>query len=538
MKFAVSRLSNAIGAILLGLCFALSFGRVLNYNRVQSDPDKTIVRYAHYIQEESVQAGLRAIADAYERDNPGVSIREVVIPRAVYASWVQTKLVGKMATDLILLDTIPTREQVMFHFSTLNAFMGKPNPYNRGTELEGVPWRETFVDDLVGPPNYWDSLAAYWGVPLVANTIRVIYNRDLLRQIAGDQSIPRNYTEFIALCELVQDYSERRGKSIYPIAVAGRESAFIHRLIKCQTLTLALRSDSNRNLRTFYSGITYLLGKWSLDEEEIRLCLQLAQEVCGYMQPGFFQQRSNDTLFYFGQERALMILADSGMAGTIKQQVPFEVGAFEIPLPDQRHPLFGRYLFGRVSEGGNISRWSFGLTRQSRHPEIALDFLQYLTSKSANERFAKMTRNIPSVVGASIPGGMEAFAPKIEGYPQGIGLGSGTGTTLFNAHFHRLLSPVEGVDAFLDAMRPDYLSEVVRNLHSKRKDTLRKMRFQDADIAAKWLAQSLNKNGHGKERVENLDQKIGLALFNQVHFESDDKWYRLGLIAGGHPLEQ
>ena len=86
MKFAVSRLSNAIGAILLGLCFALSFGRVLNYNRVQSDPDKTIVRYAHYIQEESVQAGLRAIADAYERDNPGVSIREVVIPRAVYAS--------------------------------------------------------------------------------------------------------------------------------------------------------------------------------------------------------------------------------------------------------------------------------------------------------------------------------------------------------------------------------------------------------------------------------------------------------------------
>ena len=149
---AVSRLSSTAGAILLGLCFAFSLARVLNYSRGQSDPDKTIVRYAHYIQEESVQAGLRAIADAYEKDHPDVSIREVVIPRAVYNSWVQTKLVGKMATDLILLDTIPTREQVMFHFSTLNAFMGKPNPYNRGTELEGVPWRETFVDDLVGPP--------------------------------------------------------------------------------------------------------------------------------------------------------------------------------------------------------------------------------------------------------------------------------------------------------------------------------------------------------------------------------------------------
>lgn len=534
----MSRLSSTAGAILLGLCFAFSLARVLNYSREQSDPDKTIVRYAHYIQEESVQAGLRAIADAYEKDHPDVSIREVVIPRAVYNSWVQTKLVGKMATDLILLDTIPTREQVMFNFSTLNEFMGKPNPYNRGTELEGVPWRETFVDHLVGPPNYWDSLAAYWGVPLVANTIRVIYNRDLLRQIAGDQSIPRNYTEFIALCEKVRDFSKRRGKSIYPIAVAGRESAFISRLIRCQTLTLALRCDSNRNLRTFYSGITYLLGRWSLDEEEIRLGLQLAQEVCGYMQPGFFQQRSNDTLFYFGQERALMILADSGTAGTIKQQVPFAVGAFEIPLPDQRHPRYGRYLFGRVSEGGSISRWSFGLTRQSRHPEIALDFLHYLTSRIANERFAEMTGNIPSVVGAAIPRGMEAFAPKVEGYPQGIDLGSGTGTTLFNAHFHRLLSPGEGIDAFLDAMRRDYLSEVVRNIHSKRKDTLRKIRFQDVDIAAKWLAQSLNSNGNGEARVENLEQKIGLALFNQVHFESDQKWHRLGLIAGGHPLEQ
>ena len=76
----------------MGLCFAFSLARVLNYSRGQSDPDKTIVRYAHYIQEESVQAGLRAIADAYEKDHPDVSIREVVIPRAVYNSWVQNQV--------------------------------------------------------------------------------------------------------------------------------------------------------------------------------------------------------------------------------------------------------------------------------------------------------------------------------------------------------------------------------------------------------------------------------------------------------------
>ena len=531
---AISKFFNIVGFGLLVLSFVISSGRVVRYSGKQSDPDRVIIRYAHYIQEESVEAALRAIALAYERDHPGVFIEEVVIPKSVYRSWVQTKLAGNLATDLILLDTVPAREQIMFHFAILNAFMDKPNPYNRGTELEDMAWRETFVDHLIGPPTYWDSLGSYWGVPLVADTTRVLYNRDLLRRITGREGVPTNYAQFIALCEKVRDCSEENGVAIYPIAAAGRDSLFIRRLIRCQTLSLALRCDWSRNLGDFYQNISYLRGRWSFDDEEIRLGLQLAQEVCRFMQPGFLQHLEKDTIFYFAQGKALLILADSGMASSIREQVPFEVGAFEISLPDKDHPVYGRYVFGRTSEGGNITRWAFGLNRQSRHPGIALDFLHYLTSLKANQQFAEMTGSIPSIVGAAVPEDMEVFAPKVDGYSEGIDPGGGGETSAFsNAHFHLLLSAHGGLDAYLDAMRRGYLAAAVRDIHSMEHGIIEKIRYQDTNLAAKWLMQTLGIKGEKGLSPESREDALGRILFSQVNNASDRHWRRLELANQG-----
>ena len=368
----ISNVLHTTGFGLLALCFAISLGRVVSYDQREADPDTFIIRYAHYIQEESVEAGLQAIAETYMNAHPGVLIEPIVVPRSVYRSWVQTKLTGNVASDLILLDTVPAREQIMFNFFTLNEFMEKPNPYNRGTVLEDKPWRETFVDHLSGPPTYWDSLGAYWGVPLVANTTRVIANRSLFRRITGAETFPKDFETFITLCEKVRTYSQQSGAEIFPIAAAGRQSPFIHRLIESQTLPLMIRCDWSRRLKTYghERKLGYIKGRWSFEADEIRLGLTLAQEVCQYMQPGFLQHDARDTLFYFGQGKALMILADSGIASSIKAQVPFEVGAFEIPFPDKAHPIYGETLLGRPSEGANISRWAFGITRQSPHPEI------------------------------------------------------------------------------------------------------------------------------------------------------------------------
>ena len=536
---AISKFLTISGFGLLVLCFAISVGRVVRHGRKHSDPEKVIVRYAHHIQEESVEAALRAIASAYERDHPGVFIEEVVIPKSVYRSWVQTKLVGNMATDLILLDTVPAREQIMFHFVILNAFMDNPNPYNRGTKLEDMTWRETFVDHLIGPPTYWDSLGSYWGVPLGANTTRVLYNRDLLRRITQKEGVPTNYAEFVALCEKVRGYSEQNGVAIYPIAAAGRDSLFIRRLIRSQTLPLALRCDWSRNLEAFYQNVSYLRGRWSFEDEEIHLGLQLAREVCAFMQPGFLQHLEKDTIFYFGQGRALMILADSGMASSIREQVSFEVGAFEIPLPDKDHPVYGRYVFGRTSEGGNITRWAFGLTRQSRHPGIALDFLHYLTSLKVNQQFADMTGNVPSIVGASVPEDMEVFAPKVDGYPEGIDPGGGGETAaLSDAHFHLLLSARGGLDAYLDAMRRGYFAAAVRDIHSTEHGIIEKTRYQDTNLTAKWLMQTLGITGEKGISPESWEDAMGRILFSQVNNASDRHWRRLelanlGIAEGG-----
>ncbi len=539
----ISNVLHTTGFGLLALCFAISLGRVVSYDQREADPDTFIIRYAHYIQEESVEAGLQAIAETYMNAHPGVLIEPIVVPRSVYRSWVQTKLTGNVASDLILLDTVPAREQIMFNFFTLNEFMEKPNPYNRGTVLEDKPWRETFVDHLSGPPTYWNSLGAYWGVPLVANTTRVIANRSLFRRITGAETFPKDFETFITLCEKVRTYSQQSGAEIFPIAAAGRQSPFIHRLIESQTLPLMIRCDWSRRLKTYghERKLGYIKGRWSFEADEIRLGLTLAQEVCQYMQPGFLQHDARDTLFYFGQGKALMILADSGIASSIKAQVPFEVGAFEIPFPDKAHPIYGETLLGRPSEGANISRWAFGITRQSPHPEIALDFLHYLTALETNQRFADLTGSLPSVVGASVPEQMEIFAARVHGYPNGISPGSNVGneaSVFFNAHVHLLLSPDGGLERFLAKMRQGYLSAILRDLHSHDVGIIQKLRFMDTDLAAEWIMHSRGLDSGHALSAEDPEKALGRILFSQVHFDADRYWLLAELADEGLAFAQ
>ena len=123
------------------------------------------------------------------------------------------------------------------------------------------------------------------------------------------------------------------------------------------------------------------------------------QEIFSYAQPGFLQQTPQDALFYFSQGRALMMVVPSLQFHSIREQTLFEIGVVDIPLPSRDHPVYGKHLFGRLSEGGNVTDLAFGLTRQSKHPETAMDFLHFVSSQSANEKFVRLSGRLPAVVG-------------------------------------------------------------------------------------------------------------------------------------------
>ncbi len=192
-------------------------------------------------------------------------------------------------------------------------------------------------------------------------------------------------------------------------------------------------------------------------------------------------------------------LYDPSLSLSERQELFFELESLGEAMPNRHICSSFHFLMGRTSLRLDLPTevsWAFGLTRQSRHPEIALDFLHYLTSLKANQQFADMTGNVPSIVGASVPEDMEVFAPKVDGYPEGIDPGRGGETAaLSNAHFHLLLSARGGLDAYLDAMRRSYFAAAVRDIHSTEHGIIKKTRYQDTNLAAKWLMQTLGIRG-------------------------------------------
>jgi hypothetical protein len=94
----------------------------------------------------------------------------------------------------------------------------------------------------------------------------------------------------------------------------------------------------------------------------------------------------------------------------------FEVGVFAFPLPGKDHAVYGKYVDGQPAEQ-NRSQVSFGLARTSKHPDVALRFLKFLTSKRINEEINAIIGWIPSIRNADVVTSMKPFVPNTEGMP-------------------------------------------------------------------------------------------------------------------------
>jgi ABC-type glycerol-3-phosphate transport system substrate-binding protein len=125
------------------------------------------------------------------------------VPGNVYRQWLRTQLTGGTAPDIIEfgffiggVGDLPAR-----YFDPITSWVEEPNPHNQGTALEGVRWRDTFVDGLDSPEGYIRDLNNYYAITLCVVTIRLFYNEDLLREITGSAEPPASYADFVALGE-------------------------------------------------------------------------------------------------------------------------------------------------------------------------------------------------------------------------------------------------------------------------------------------------------------------------------------------------
>jgi raffinose/stachyose/melibiose transport system substrate-binding protein len=517
------RVLNFIGLGLLAVCFVVALGRIAWLRSLRGEGGTSApvsIRFAHWQLEGGLREAYDAIAEEYMKRNPGVRVQQIAVPERMFAVWITTQLAGGTAPDIIALGGPITAEKLARYFEPLSDLVNDPNPWNAGTPLENAPLRETFLDGMEGAFNV--ELLEYYGLPSFAHTVRMYYNLDLLREVTGAEELPKTHDELTALAGQVEEYNRRTGRSIVPIAGSQYNSGFIMNLLYgSQTLGLGERLAYDALTGGPLApqlALAAARGDWALDEPEIRAGLGLQRDVGRHMQPGFLQANRDDAGFYFTMGGALMIPTGSWDLGSLVSQSPFRIAVGRIPYPQPGDPS-APFSLGPLAEGGSGLGGLFGVTRASRHPEVARDFLLFLVSQPMNQQFAELSKWSPAVVGVVPDEEVAVFAPFFDGYPTGFGItfsGADALRVVGNAT-HLLTGPNGSVDDFVEAIRPDYLAALAADL--RRAELVVRDNSQRLDTtlgALGWLRSSGRSadTPRAEERLDTLLQAVTATDFS------------------------
>lgn len=532
-----SRLPTVIAIALVVLLFGFAAQRVLRRDLPGPDGATEVIRFAHWQLESGLRDAFDQLARDYEALHPGVRVEQIAIPERVYLQWVRTQLVGGTASDLIQIGKGINEEMLARHFVPLTAHVEAPNPYNVGTPLEGVPLRDTIMDGLQSTANYSAGLLDHYGVGVSMFTVRMLYNRDLWRRLLGDTPPPRTFEEFVTICERVAAAENPLGRPILAVAGSRDNTPYIvNRLFGSQTQRLAQEIDLLRDLRLTNVALatSFLRDEWTLDHPAITRALEVVREAGQHFQPGFTQLGRNDASFFFVQGRALMIATGSWDSPGFRAQADFDIGVFDLPMPTRDHPRYGAQVVGLPAEADVGTGLSFGLTRQSAHPERALDFLRFLVSHGGNSTFARLSGWLPSVVGVEPAAEMQPFLPRLRGSIAGFDLylfsiGPNAPRVVLNA-LNQLVGPGGSVDAYRATLAATYPAAVREDLFRSVRTTTANTARQDVILAALEHRQAHAPTADAAtEPANDLADKIDELIEGQTRQEAWNAWIELEL---------
>jgi len=380
--------------------------------------DTVVLRLAHSIADRRIQAAFEDMASRYEALHPGVKVDIQAIPRRAYQQWVTTQCLGKTVPDIVqaeskwdLWSSLAAR-----YMLPLSSHVNQPNPYNEGGELEGVPWRLTYIDGMQG--GYWQHLTEYFSVPITTETVRIYYNKELFAEAVGSDAAPKDLSNWFEICDRLNALGKARGKKLSPIA-GSRDVMYrvvmqrYYRAI-CNGMGDAFDAcywGSNRPEQTLYGRYT---GTWTFDNPRVRDAFEVVKRIAGYCQPGFAGSDNAQARFLFLQDKAAMIVGSARDAAIYMALADFKIGVFDFPMPSPDDPVLGKYGARPPAETGGDAI-HFCVSRQSANTEQALDLLMFMSSQTVNERFNEAVAWYPAIRGAKPRPELRAFKPNIGG---------------------------------------------------------------------------------------------------------------------------
>ena len=103
-----------------------------------------------------------------------------------------------------------------------------------------------------------------------------------------------------------------------------------------------------------------------------------------------------------------------------KSAVVGKVEIMPVPLPTADDALRGVFTLGPASDLTETPGNSMGLARTSRNPDVAMDFMRYLTSQPVSKQVMHASNRLSTIVGVPPPESIAGFAPRTHGgaWPQ------------------------------------------------------------------------------------------------------------------------
>lgn len=265
---------NRIGLICFLIFFGISTVMVIRNSSRSGGlfpSDVKRLTFAHWQLEDGFREGYADAIRVYEKlkADQGINVKVVqtAVPSRGYAQWFLTQLIGGDCADVIELSG--SQELQNQYFLPLSKYLAEENPYNRGTPLEGMAWRDTFADDMAGAlsPTY----SEYFGVSTLMCTTRMYVNVDLYWTAAGSSKLPETLGEWLDSCEKIRAYGDRIGKPLIPIGVRGFTKGTISQI--CDHFNNLINADYNDFLSDYEYGIgnTELVRKFANGDKRVDL---------------------------------------------------------------------------------------------------------------------------------------------------------------------------------------------------------------------------------------------------------------------------
>ncbi|MBE2204928.1 MAG: carbohydrate ABC transporter substrate-binding protein [Chthoniobacterales bacterium] len=425
MKKLLAKITSKLPWLAIAAVFLWSVFSIVSRKKSEPSPEETVIRLAHWQLEPGVREGFSEIAAEYEKLHPGVRIIQQAIPESTYGQWLSTQLMGGTAPDIVEVGMVDYSLLVVFYsryLLPLSPYITRPNPYNAGTEWENAPLYRTFKNGMIH--SFIPEVQEYMVMPLAMGSVRLFYNKTLLKELTGLDTPPAEYRAFMEVVRTIQSQKMPNGQPYQ--AFSGSRYHF-SRLEDSMANPLsygAIRKiDFNRDGRFSNNEmfLGFLSGKIDFSDPSYLARFHMVEDLTKMFQPGWSGLSRDEGFFSFAQQRAVFTAAGIYENSAIQSQADgkFELGIMDFPVPTPEDPVFGRAFEGRRYEKpeGNMP---MGIVRTSRHPDVAADFLLFLASQKQNEKFNALLKWIPIVKGAKIDPSLEVFEPNVNGVISGF----------------------------------------------------------------------------------------------------------------------